>query len=100
MVYNIVMKGKQLQRKVIKYVEMAYGGYCVNVIKASKAGVPDLICCIDGIFHGFEVKGDGDRLTKLQEHNIRQINDWGGSAGVVRSLSDVDNIVSKYTGGI
>jgi hypothetical protein len=34
------------------------------------AGIPDLICCIDGKFFAFEVKTGAGRLSKLQEKTI------------------------------
>ena len=38
------------------------------------AGVPDVICCLDGRFFAFEVKTPEGRLTKLQENTIHKIN--------------------------
>ena len=62
------------------------------------AGVPDVICCLDGRFFAFEVKTPEGRLTKLQEHTIQRIKDAGGHAFVVRSVDDVKAVLWAYAG--
>jgi len=62
------------------------------------AGVPDVICCLDGRFFAFEVKTPEGMLTKLQEHTIQRIKDAGGHAFVVRSVDDVKAILWAYAG--
>mgnify|MGYP001413596092 FL=1 len=62
------------------------------------AGVPDVICCLDGRFFAFEVKTLEGRLTKLQEHTIQRIKDAGGHAFVVRSVDDVKAVLWAYAG--
>lgn len=49
----------------------------------SKAGVPDIIGCINGRFIGIEVKASKGKPTMLQIRNIKQINDAGGYARIV-----------------
>ena len=62
------------------------------------AGIPDVICCLDGRFFAFEVKTPEGRLTKLQEHTIQTIKDAGGHAYVVRSVDDVKAVLWAYAG--
>lgn len=62
------------------------------------AGVPDVICCLDGRFFAFEVKTPEGRLTNLQEHTIQRIKDAGGHAFVVRSVDDVKAVLWAYAG--
>ena len=57
------------------------------------AGIPDVICCLDGRFFAFEVKTPKGTVTKLQEQTIRRIKVAGGHAYVVRSLEDVKDIL-------
>jgi hypothetical protein len=59
------------------------------------AGVPDLICCIDGRFFAFEVKTAEGRLSKLQEKTIEKILRAGGAALVVRSAEEAKAAVQK-----
>lgn len=46
----------------------------------TKAGVPDIIACVDGHFLGIEVKAPNGRASPLQIHNLRQIEAAGGYA--------------------
>jgi len=62
------------------------------------AGIPDVICCLDGRFFAFEVKTPEGRLTKLQENTIQRIKDAGGHAFVVRSVDDVKAVLWAYAG--
>jgi hypothetical protein len=43
-----------------------------------RSGIPDLICCVSGIFIAVELKSDTGTPTALQKMNIRQINAAGG----------------------
>lgn len=60
------------------------------------AGIPDIICCIDGDFFAFEVKTAVGRTTKLQDVTIRKIQESGGIAVVVRSVDEVKKILEKF----
>lgn len=57
------------------------------------AGIPDIICCRNGHFYGFEVKTVTGRPTKLQLATIRKINRAGGTALVVRSVDEVKAVL-------
>ena len=62
------------------------------------AGLPDIVCCLDGRFFAFEVKTPSGQLTKLQEHTLERIRVAGGRAFVVRSVEDVDAVLWAYAG--
>jgi len=62
------------------------------------AGIPDVICCLDGRFFAFEVKTPDGIVTKLQEHTMHKIKVAGGHAYVVRSLDDVKAVLWAYAG--
>ena len=57
------------------------------------AGLPDIICCINGRFIAFEVKTADGRLTKLQETMITKIRAAKGGAFKVTSVEDVKLIL-------
>ena len=59
-----------------------------------RAGIPDIIACIDGKFYGFEVKTEIGRPTKLQNSTIAKIRNAGGIAQVVRSVEDVKVVIA------
>jgi len=74
------MTEKQFQRKVIKYLKSLPNTWFFKVWGGGyqRAGIPDLICCINGVFIAIELKGDKGRPTELQKMNIRNINAAGG----------------------
>lgn len=88
------MKEQDIQRKIIKYLEEE-GAYCVKVVQATKAGVPDILCCLRGKFYGFEVKTPQGRVSKLQMYNIMKIIEAGGYGGIVKSVDDVREFLGK-----
>lgn len=51
----------------------------------SRSGVPDFIACVNGRFVGIETKSihSSHTLTKLQERNIKQIEQSKGAAFVI-----------------
>lgn len=86
------MKESQRQKKIVDYLEGA-GAYVVKVIKANKAGVPDLICSYCGKFYAFEVKTETGRTSKLQEYHLAKVNDAGGVGAIVRSVEDIKKYI-------
>lgn len=50
----------------------------------TKAGIPDILACVNGHFVGIELKTAKGRTTKLQEYNLAKINESGGTAFVLR----------------
>lgn len=79
------MKESDFQREIIKFIT-ANGGYVVNHFanKFTKVGVPDLLVCIDGYFHGIELKTDVGIETELQAYHMNDINQSGGYGYVLR----------------
>ena len=49
----------------------------------SKAGIPDIIACVNGHFVGIEVKAPNGHPSALQERNIRLIHESNGYACIV-----------------
>jgi Holliday junction resolvase len=71
------------------------GWFVVKLINTSKPGMPDLMSIKDGKVIFFEVKTDKGRVSKLQEHHIEGLNNMGVPAHVVRSVSQVKDILSQ-----
>ena len=59
------------------------------------AGIPDIIVCYKGRFVGLEAKVGRNQPTKLQTATIDQIRRAGGTAAVVRSVSDVQTVIAE-----
>ena len=72
----------------------------VNPSGRMRAGVPDLLCCYLGRFVAFEVKRSGGKPTKLQEHEIKKIQEAGGMAFVVTSAKTVIAILESIKGDV
>lgn len=49
----------------------------------TRAGVPDIIACVNGKFVGIEVKAENGKPSEIQLENVRQIRESGGYAVVV-----------------
>lgn len=80
------MTEKQFQQRVIKFLK-EQGTYVINMWgggRFTRAGIPDLIVCVNGYFIAVELKTETGKPTKLQEWNIDQIKESGGHATVLR----------------
>jgi len=67
----------------------------VKTVIANRAGVPDILICYKGKFVAFEVKSGKGRLSPLQELNLTNIINNGGQAHCVRSLAEVEEVMSN-----
>lgn len=47
------------------------------------SGVPDFLCCVNGNFLAIEAKAGKGTTTALQDKNIRDIKQAGGTAAVI-----------------
>jgi len=52
-----------------------------------RSGVPDIICCISGLFLAIECKAGKNKPTQLQNHEMQSIRNAGGIALVVNEDS-------------
>lgn len=78
----------QFQKQVIKYLkdhDIWYVKYWGGA-QFTKEGVPDILACINGEFHGIELKSDGTSYneTMLQARSLALINANDGSGYVLR----------------
>lgn len=80
------MRESAFQKQVIKFLkekDVWHVKYWAGS-QYTKEGIPDILACIDGVFHGIELKTDVGVPSKLQLYNIRKINDSGGKAYILR----------------
>lgn len=59
-----------------------------------RAGIPDLIGCLNGSFFAIEVKAGKGTTTALQDREIQRIKDAGGIALIVNE-ENLDTLRSK-----
>lgn len=74
------MTEKQLQSKVFKLLKSQPNIWFFKVFGGGfqQSGIPDIICCVNGLFIAIELKSDTGVPTALQQMNIRRINAAGG----------------------
>ena len=78
------MNEKRVEMKIRKELEK----YNAWVLKTwsngiQRAGIPDLIVCLNGHFVGIEVKAEKGKPSELQKYNIKKIKEAGGIAMIV-----------------
>lgn len=52
-----------------------------------RSGVPDIICCISGLFLAIECKAGKNKPTQLQTHEMQSIRNAGGSAIIINEVT-------------
>lgn len=89
------MKGSEIQTEILHWAE-AMGYYAVNIITASKSGTHDIHLCANGQFFSIEVKGKGDRESKLQRAKAIRVEKAKGIYILAKSLQDVIDVVTEF----
>jgi hypothetical protein len=85
------MLEKDITACIIRYLKTLPGCFCWKQYGGmyGTAGLPDVICCINGMFVAFEVKTITGRLSKLQAATLARISKAGGGAFKVTGVPDV-----------
>ena len=66
-----------------------------------RSGVPDIVCCMNGIFVAIECKAGNGKTTALQDRELKRIKENKGIAFVINEHNQqtlelfVKNIMSK-----
>lgn len=70
---------KNFEKRIRNYIK-SVGGWSVKYFANAYTprGVPDLLCCVNGMFIAIEVKATNGKPSKLQEITIEQIKNAGG----------------------
>ena len=66
----------------------------VHGSRYQRAGIPDHLLCVAGVFVAIETKRRGTRPTPLQDREMGKITRAGGYVYVVRSMAEFLKIVS------
>lgn len=88
------MTEAQLQTKVMRYLK-SKGIYSRKIHDTYTSGLPDVICCINGMFVSFELKSATGTQSKIQIAEESKIIKAGGKYFLVRSLDEVKNILNN-----
>ncbi len=100
------MRGPEtrLRKKIVVAILEAYPRAYVRKIHGNAfqvAGLPDLICCIEGHFIGLEVKipRRKNKATPVQLLEIEKIRKAGGEAGVITSPPEALAVIREALHG-
>lgn len=90
-------EGRLQQRIQKRLSELGVFVFKVHGSALMMAGLPDLICCVDGKFLGLEVKTPQtlDNVSAIQSYRHGQIRAAEGRCEVVASVEDVDRIIAS-----
>ena len=91
------MKSEQaIQSDILKYLK-SVGAYTIKVSAATKAGIPDIICCYKGRFIAIEVKRPEAKtnVSPLQVANITMIINAQGEALVAWDKEMVKTFINN-----
>lgn len=64
-----------------------------------KSGIPDLICCVNGVFITVELKASNGHASELQKYNTNLINEAGG-VGIILYPEGFENFKKIVLGVI
>ena len=73
---------KNFENRVKKYLK-DQGAWFVKYwggAAFTKAGVPDILACVEGHFVGLELKASKGKATEIQLHTLKEIDKAGGIA--------------------
>ena len=85
------MTHSELCRKIAEYLKtLPRCWYCrPNSMGYGRRGLPDFIVCLDANFLAIEVKVGRDKLSVMQDREMKDIFSAGGATVIARSLDDV-----------
>lgn len=88
--------------KIMSRLEKAPRGWFFKVHGGllQKAGIPDIIGCLDGLFLAIEVKRPGLDATLLQRWVLEHIQKAGGLATVAHSEDEAMAFIQKIRDGL
>jgi hypothetical protein len=83
---------KKVKIKVTTLLK-SHGVYFFSPITGGygSSGVPDIVCCVNGLFLAIECKAGKGKTTALQDLNIAHIKKCGGIALVINE-SNIDEL--------
>ena len=84
------MTEKQFENKIKKFLK-SHNIWFTKIWGGGfqKAGIPDILACVNGRFIAIELKGSNGKPTELQKYNIRRINECNG-VGIILYPKDFE----------
>lgn len=72
-----------LKIKVLQALDKLPNTWFLKTQEVARSGVPDLLMCVAGTFVAIELKTEDGVISKLQEYNLKRIEDTGGVSFVL-----------------
>lgn len=75
------------QNDVMQFLKHNPNAFAVKYWSGNKFtvnGIPDVLACINGVFHGIELKTNNGVVRGIQKERMKQIKLAGGEAYVLR----------------
>jgi len=84
---------KQFENKVKKFFQEQGNIWFTKIWGGGyqKSGIPDLICCVNGIFISVELKASKGKASELQIYNTNKVNQANG-IGIILTLKGLKNL--------
>lgn len=93
---NTKVSEKNIENKIKNYLKQHDIYYFkVHGNGFMRAGIPDIVACINGKFVGIEVKRPGGKASPLQLINIENIIKNKGFAYIVYSFEEAKKIIDE-----
>ena len=87
------MSEQEFNKQVQDMIE-AHGGYTIKTIVTNRAGVSDVLACINGRFCSLEGKVGSNTASEMQKAHQLKVIKAGGLALTVETLADVLQMIA------
>lgn len=94
------MLESKIQRQIIAFLKRKKVYHFRFQAQSNLNGLPDIICLYKGFFLGLELKKEDGKPTGLQLRKIKTINENGGIGVIIRSVEEVDKILTDIDMGM
>lgn len=88
---------KKYENEIKQYIA-SLGGLCYKIHGGDlyqETGIPDLLCCLNGLFFGIEVKDPGGKPSAIQLAQGARIKKAGGHFLIATSVQQVKDYIEK-----
>ena len=94
------MLESKIQKQILSYLKRNRVLHFRFQAQSNLNGLPDIICLYKGFFLGLELKKEDGKPTLLQERKIKAINDNGGIGLIIKSVEEVDKLLTDINRGV
>lgn len=89
------MLESKIQKDILAYLRKNKIFHIRFQAQSNINGIPDIICCYNGLFIGLELKQEKGRATELQKRKLDAINNAGGIGRIIKSIEEVEELFKE-----